>query len=353
MDENEIYLGQRYSNKIMCFGELLLRLTPEDHERLEQTSNLQLYFDGAEAMCAASLAQQNDNVAYAGLISDNRIGKRAKMTLDSAGVDTTNLQMVPGRVGLFYLERGTGARGSVVTYDRMGTPMALAKREDFDWDYLLNGVDTFFFTGVLPAISDEMALIAADALKACKGRGIRTYCDINYRRRMWSADKARKVWEDTLFANVDVLICSDEDLWYLYPPEGTCPNKATTLNFVDYYAEVARRLALTYDCDRVAVELRETQSNGLGRWQGMLIGRNGKMSLSEIHNIADCENSGCGDAFSAGVIHATKRLWRDQRTVEYAIAASMLKSTIMGSMSYVTEDEIIAAIENNLPRIDH
>ena len=160
----EVLIGSTYSNKILCFGEMLLRLSPVGHERLEQTGSLQLYFDGGEAMVAASLAQQGDNVAYMTDITSNRIGKRAIMSLAGMGVDTSRVRSTPGRMGLFYFECGRSMRNSTVTYDRSGTPMALATRDDFDWDHLLNGVEAFYFTGVLPAISEQAPLIIEDAL---------------------------------------------------------------------------------------------------------------------------------------------------------------------------------------------
>ena len=345
-------MSHLYSNKILCFGEMLLRLTPENHDRLEQAANLQLYFDGAEGMVAAALAQQGDNVAFMTDISNNSIGKRAIMSLKGVGVDTSRVRSMPGRMGLFYLERGSAMRNSKVTYDRGGTPLALAHREEFDWDSLLNGVEAFYFSGVLPAVSQEMRLVCADALFACKGRGIKTYCDINYRRRMWAADEARELW-DMLLPMVDVCVASDEDLWRIFPPEDECPNKSNTLHFISYYLDLGKRLVKDYELSKLAIEPRATSANGLGRWQGVLIGDDGSVSRSQIRQVADGEYPGCGDAFAAGVLHACQRRWGAQRTIEYALTASVLKSTISGSMSYTSEGEILEAMENVLPRIDH
>ena len=211
-----------YSNKILCFGELLLRLSPTAHERIEQSANLQVYYEGAEAMVAIDLAHQGENVAYASCISDNRIADRGLMNLLSAGVDVTRVTRHPGRMGIIYFERGAGERRSAVIYDREHTPMTYLSCKDFDWDRMLNGIDSFYFSGIVPAISEELRRACEDALIACKGRGVKTYCDLNYRPRMWNRAVAHDTWE-RLLPYVDVLIASDEDIWSIFPVRESTP----------------------------------------------------------------------------------------------------------------------------------
>lgn len=340
-----------YSHKILCFGEMMLRLTPIDHERLEQTDTLRLYYDGAEAMCAMSLARQGDNAAYMTYLTDNRIGTRAIMELASCGVDTTRAVRKPGRMGLFYFERGRSMRSSVITYDRLNTPITRVKRGDFDWDSILNGVETFFFSGIVPAISEELHYALSDALLACQGRGIRTIVDLNVRTSMWDLDIARRTWREYL-PYVDVCIGSDEDVWRLFPHANILPNRHTTLHHLDYYEDVASNLCSSYGCKAVAIQMREASNSGVGRWQA-LFRRNDHTTITGIREIQNNEPAGCGDAFAAGIIHGMLHNWESSLIANYALAASALKSTIEGSVNYTTESEILHLMSEDVPVIDY
>lgn len=340
-----------YSNRILCFGEMMLRLTPVDHERLEQTDTLNLYFDGAEAMTAMSLARQGDNTAYMTTITDNRIGTRAIMELSSCGVDTTRTLRMPGRMGLFYFERGRSMRSSVITYDRLYTPMTQVKRSDFDWDSILNGVEVFFFSGIVPAISEELHYALLDALLECQGRGIKTIVDLNVRTSMWSLEIARRTWREFL-PYVDVCIGSDEDIWRLFPHASVLPNRHTTLQYIDYYQDVAENLCSSYGCSTVAIQMREARDAGIGRWQA-LFRRNDHTTLSGVREIQNNEPAGCGDAFAAGIIHGVMHGWESSLVANYALAASALKSTIEGSVNYATEAEILHLMSEDVPLIDY
>lgn len=340
-----------YNNKILCFGELLLRLSPNGHERIEQASNLQFYYEGAEAMVAIDLAHQGENVAYASCVSDNRIGDRGLMNLLGAGVDVTRVTRRPGRMGIIYFERGAGERRSTVIYDRESTPMSQLTRKDFDWDHLLNGIDSFYFSGVVPAINEELRGAVEDALIACKGRGVKTYCDLNYRSRMWNRAVARDTWE-RLLPYVDVCIASDEDIWSIFPRPGVNPDRATTFDYLDYYSDRAFELADTFGCEAVAIEIRSLAPSGLGRWRGMLV-RNGEATLSVAHDVMNDEHSGCGDAFAAGIVHGMHGAWGSSTIINYAITSSALKSTIPGSINYLSSDEIVAAVGSKLSIVDY
>ena len=340
-----------YTNKILCFGELLLRLSPTGHERIEQTANLQVYYEGAEAMVAIDLAHQGESVAYASCVSDNRIGDRGLMNLLSAGVDVTRVTRLPGRMGVIYFERGAGERRSAVIYDREHTPMSHLTRRDFDWDRLLNGIDSFYFSGIVPAINEELRGAVEDALIACRGRGVKTYCDLNYRPRMWNRAIAHDTWE-RLLPYVDVCIASDEDIWSIFPRPGINPDRTTTFGHIDYYNDIAFELAETFGCEAVAIEIRSLASSGLGRWRGLLV-RGGEATLSVAREVMNDEHSGCGDAFAAGIIHGVRGGWESSTIINYALTSSALKSTIPGSINHLSSDEIVAAAGSKLSIVDY
>lgn len=340
-----------YSNKILCFGELLLRLSPSGHERIEQASHLQVYYEGAEAMVAIDLAHQGENVAFASCVPDNRIGDRGLSELLAAGVDVTRVTRAPGRMGILYFERGAGERRSSVIYDREFTPMSMLKREDFDWDSLLNGVDSFYFTGILPAISPELRGALEDALLACKGRGVQTFCDLNYRPRMWDRAIAYQTWK-RLLPYIDTCIASDQDIWSLFPRHNINPDHPTTFHYLDYYEAIARELSDAYGCKAVAVQIRSLASSGIGTWRGLLL-RNGETTLSPTREVLNDEHSGCGDAFAAGIIHGIRNGWQSSTVVNYALTSSVLKSTIPGSINRLSSEEIVAAAGSQLSIVDY
>lgn len=340
-----------YPNKILCFGEMLVRLSPTGNERIEQTGNLQFFFDGAEAMAAIALANQGQNVAYMSCISDNRIGNRALSNLSRAGIDISRVEQKPGRMGLFFFERGAGDRRSSVIYDRANTPITELRREDFDWDNALNGIDSFYFSGVVLAISEELRGAVEDALIACKGRGIKTFCDLNYRPRMWDRSTAHDTWT-RLLPYIDVCTGSDEDIWMLWPRADVNPNRTTSFGYLDYYREVAMEISEMYGCDVVAVEIRSSASNGVARWRGMIV-QDGQASFSATREIMNGEHSGCGDAFSAGVTLGVLEGWQPSTIINYALMASVLKSTIPGSISYLTKEEIISAAGASTTLVDY
>ena len=340
-----------YTNKILCFGELLLRLSPTGHERIEQTANLQIYYEGAEAMVAIDLAHQGESVAYASCVSDNRIGTRGLMNLLGAGVDVTRVSRRPGRMGVIYFERGSGERRSAVIYDRVHTPITTMKRTDFDWDSLLNGIDSFYFSGVLPAINEELRGAVEDALIACKGRGVKVYCDLNYRSRMWNRAVANDTWK-RLLPYVDVCIASDEDIWSIFPRHGINPDRTTTYNYLDYYQDIAFEVSQLFGCEAVAIEIRSLASSGIGKWRGLLM-RDGEAILSVPREVMNDEHSGCGDSFAAGIIHGIRSEWESSTIINYALASSALKSTIPGSINHLSSEEIVSAACSKLSIVDY
>lgn len=340
-----------YANRILCFGEALIRLTPPDHERLEQTNRLDFYIEGAEAITSLALAHQGENVAYLTVITDNRLGNRVLSTLRGAGVDTSRSIDKPGRMGVFYFERGMGDRISTLLYDRENTPITLASRSDFDWDSLLNGINSFYFSGVLPALTEQSRLTVEDALIACKGRGIKTFCDLNYRSRMWSQEVARRTM-DRLLPYIDVCVGCDQDIWSLFPRAGADPSRTTTLDYVDYYRDIARGITQEYGCSTVAVELRSLGSSGIGKWQGLIL-HEGEQALTDVREVISQEHSGCGDSFAAGIVHGVHQHWDARDIVNYALTASVLKSTIPGSINYLSSEEIIQASKGSRPLVDY
>ena len=181
------------SKKVITFGELMLRLAPEGYYRFVQADKLGATFGGGEANVAVSLANYGVDVAFVSKLPSHEIGQSVVNSLRKFGVDTSLIVRGGERVGVYYCEKGASQRPSKVIYDRAYSAIALASQSDFDWNKIFEGVEWFHFTGITPALSDSMAEITLTALKEAKKRNITVSCDLNYRKKLWSKEKAGKV----------------------------------------------------------------------------------------------------------------------------------------------------------------
>lgn len=329
-------------SRVLCFGEIMLRLSPKDHLRIEQATEFDARYGGAEANTALSLAFQGDASAYVSVVPPNRLGDCALRSLAAYGVDVSRVVREGDRLGTYYFEVGASQRSNGCVYDRKYSAINLASREVFDWEVLLQGVDVFYFSGVTPAISDDMAAACAEALAACRQRGITTVCDVNYRGKMWSPEKSQQVMK-SLLPLVDIVIANDEDA-----PAGlgmTCVSGSLANGIAerDSYVTMARELARDYGCKMVASVIRDIQGVERSKWMGLLYDA-GKDEywFSPVHDVHVLEGVAAGDAFNAGLLHALLHGFAPQDAIDYAIAASVLKLSIRGDSNFVTAAEIAA-----------
>ena len=196
--------------KIVTFGEIMLRLKTPEHLRIIQSQNFEASYGGAEANVAVSLAMLEDNVSFLTKVPDNPVGMAALKEIRGYGVNTDLVLKGGKRLGIYYFEKGSNIRQTNVVYDREYSAISLAKPEDFCWENILQDVDIFYFSGVTPAISDNIEIALTEALKYCKEHNIQVVCDLNYRGKMWSTEKAQSVMKK-LMNYVDLCIANDED----------------------------------------------------------------------------------------------------------------------------------------------
>ena len=322
---------------ILCFGEPLMRLATLNHERLDSALNLGVSYCGAETVVAVSLAQQGESVAFATKLSNNHLGTNALMTLTRYGVDTSRVIRSNDRMGLYFSERGLSIRPSVVTYDRSGTAMANALHTDFDWDHLLNGVEVLFFSGVAPAISEELFLACKEGLVACKGRGIHTVMDLNYRETMWGSRKNAQRRVGSLLSNVDLLIGSEDDI---IGYEGA---QVETDGVFDYCLSWAKGMLADYPLRGVCTVVRNVDRYDFAAIRGAMVTREGAW-LSDTQQVSVADISSCGSVFSAAIVHGERCGWEPQFIVDYATMSSAYKATIYGDYSSATESDIASLL---------
>ena len=330
-------------SKIVCFGELMLRLNPEGYLRFEQADKFMATFGGGEANVAVSLANFSMNASFCSKLPAHAIGNMAVRALRAEGVSTADLVRGGERVGIYYIEKGASQRPSKVIYDRKYSAISMASREDFDWDKILSDTAWFHFTGITPALGDNVAEICLDAVKACREKGIKVSCDLNFRKNLWTSEKAGKVMGE-LMQYVDVCIANEEDADKVF---GIKPDH----NDVDSgklnregYIDVAKKLSERFGCEKVAITLRESISANDNNWAAMLYDGE-KAYFSKKYAVHIVDRVGGGDSFGAGLIYSLLSGFDMQDTIEFAVAASCLKHTIEYDFNRVTVDEVKALVK--------
>lgn len=324
--------------RIVTFGEIMLRLAPNDHLRFFQNDQLEATFGGGEANVAVSLANFGEDVSYVTKVPDSPIGKAAVSSLRYFNVDTNYIAYGGDRLGIYFLEKGASQRGSVCIYDRKGSSISMASKSDFDWNKIFDGADWFHFTGITPALGPNLVEICEEALKVAKSKGLTISCDLNYRKKLWTKEEAKKAMT-TLAKYVDICIANEEDAKDVFGIELANSDVIKgELNNNDYI-EVAKKLKEQFDFKYVAITLRTSISASENKWAGMLY--NGKEALfSKEYDLKIVDRVGGGDSFGAGLIYSLRNKYDDKAALEFAVAASALKHSIEGDFNRVTVQEV-------------
>lgn len=328
--------------RIVCFGEIMLRLAPEGYLRFVQAEKFGAVYGGGEANVAVSLANYGMDAAFVTKLPAHEIGQAAVNSLRRFGVDTSKIVRGGERVGIYYNEKGASMRPSKVIYDRAYSAISMAQPENFDWDSILEGADWFHFTGITPALGDNVAAICLDAVKACKAKGIPVSCDLNFRKKLWTSEKAGQVMGE-LCRYVDLCIANEEDAGDVFGIKAAATDVNSGKLNAEGYKDVAKQLADRFGFSHVAITLRTSISANDNNWAAMLY--DGKdYHFSKEYPIHIVDRVGGGDSFGAGLIYALLSGKESQDAIEFAVAASALKHTIEGDMNMVS----VAEVENLL-----
>ncbi len=326
--------------KVITFGEILLRLAAPGYTKLFQKENLESTFCGGEANVAVSLSVLGLDSAFVTKLPDNDVGRAAVHSLDYFKVDTGNIVFGKGRMGLYYLEKGASQRPSKVIYDREYSVISLADKKDFDWNKIFEDADWFHWTGINPALSDSLAKICEEACKAAKSKEITISCDLNYRSKLWTPEKAQEIMKP-LMKYVDVCICNEEDAEKVLGIKSTETNVENAELSKEGYIQTARTICKEYGCKYVATTLRKSYSASRNGWSAMLYeASEDKAFFSREYDIQIIDRVGSGDSFAAGLIYAMTQKKECQHIVEFATAASCLKHTIEGDFNRTSVDDV-------------
>jgi 2-dehydro-3-deoxygluconokinase len=350
--------------RVVTFGEVMLRLCPEEFLRLRQVlpGRLEATFGGGELNVAVSVAFQGGQSAYMTAVPDNPITDGLIQELGKFGVDSTLVRRSKqGRFGIYFVETGASQRSGTVTYDRDGSSIALAGPDQYQWASAFSGASWFHITGITPAISRAAANSAIASVNAAKAAGLTVSCDLNFRKKLWNWDTptkpvelARRVMGE-LIQHVDVVIANEEDaemtLGISDPSSNVEAGHINTAGYVNVAKQIVEKFP---GVKTVAITLRESISASHNNWGAMLFDKAsqqahfapldaaGNYSPYEITDIVD--RVGAGDSFAGGLIFAlnTPELSEPSKALRYAVAASCLKHTIKGDFNYASRSEIEA-----------
>jgi 2-dehydro-3-deoxygluconokinase len=316
----------------------MLRLAPEGYYRFAQAQNYGATYGGGEANVAVSLANFGADVAFVTKLPKHEIGQAGVNSLRQFGVDTSRIVRGGNRVGIYFLEKGASQRPSKVIYDRSGSAIATAEPKDFDWNAIFEGASWFHFTGITPALGDNVAAITLEACKTAKAKGLTVSCDLNYRKNLWSREKAGEVM-GSLMPFVDVCIANEEDASDVFGIHARNSDVNTGKINREGYEEVAKALTEKFGFKKVAITLRESISANDNNWAAMYY-IEGKSYYSKKYAVRIVDRVGGGDSFGAGLIYGTLQGFPPQDTLEFAVAASCLKHSIEGDFNQVSLDEV-------------
>lgn len=327
------------NKKIITFGELMLRLAPQGYYRFVQTDTYEATYGGGEANVAVSLANYGLNTSFVTKMPTHEIGQAGVNSLKKYGVDTSKIVRGGERVGIYFLEKGASQRPSKVIYDRAHSAIATAKREDFDWHTILHNADWFHFTGITPALSENVTEICLDALKICRDKKIPVSCDLNYRKNLWTKEQAKQTMTK-LAEYIDLCIANEEDSADVFGINATKTEITTGKLNHDGYKEVANQLVEKFGFKKVAITLRGSISANDNNWAAMYFdGKNYHFSKNYPIHIVD--RVGGGDSFAAALIYSLITAQTPHAAIEFATAASCLKHTIEGDFNHVSVDEVL------------
>lgn len=321
--------------KIVCFGEIMMRLNPLNKERFIQADNFAISYSGAEANVCASLAnyfEDSSQIYFVSKVPANELGKSSIKTLRSQNINTEYVVQGGQRLGLYFLEEGASQRPSKVIYDRKNSSFAESSVTDYNWDIIFEDCSWFHFSGITPALSENLAEICKIACKKAKEKNIKISCDLNYRKKLWTTEKANSVMSE-LFEFVDVCIANEEDVQNVFGLQGS-------------YEELAQKIIQKFSCKLVAFTLRESFSADKNIWSSLLFSKTESFK-SEKYEIQIVDRVGAGDSFSGALIYALLNDYSNQNSLEFATAASCLKHSIHGDFNQVTVDEVLSLMNGD------
>jgi 2-dehydro-3-deoxygluconokinase len=327
--------------KVVCFGEIMLRLSPPGFQRFVQARTFDVIYGGGESNVAASLANYDMPAEFVTRLPTNEMGNACRNFLRQHGIGTSHIVRGGDRLGIYYLEIGATQRGSAVIYDRAGSSFATIKPGIVDWDAAFADADWFHWTGITPAISQGAAEAVLEAVKIARAKGLSISCDLNYRKKLWKWGKTPTEVMTELVGYCDVAIGNEEDADKVFGIKA--PETDVTAGKVeaDAYRFVCGQLNRQFpNLHTIAITLRGSISASHNTWSAILW-HQGAIYTAPTYDITPIvDRVGGGDSFMGGLIYGL-RTYDDRGTaLRFAVAASCLKHSIFGDFNMVSAAEV-------------
>lgn len=338
-------------NKVVTFGEIMVRLSAPDYIRLIQTNQLDVSFAGAEANVAVSLANYGIDTDFVTCLPQNPIADHCIMDLRGHKVGVNHIQRNGKRIGILYIETGSNARPSRVYYDREQSSIAEITPDSIDWEYILKDADWFHWTGITPAISPNAAYECKKAIETANKKGITVSCDINYRGNLWKYGKTATEVMTGMVAGSDIILANEEDCEKVFEikPIGFDVEKTSGNINPGIFESVCVQMMQKFPrCKKIAMTLRGAVNANHNTWSGVLY--NGKrLLMSKQYDITDIvDRVGGGDSFMGGLIFGLLHYKDDNKALEFATASSCLKHTLKGDYNWVSVEEVEKLMQGDI-----
>jgi 2-dehydro-3-deoxygluconokinase len=330
---------------IVTFGEIMLRLSPPENEKLFQSPSLSARFGGGEANVAVSLAVFGHRVRYISVCPPNEVGDAAVSELRKWGVEIDHVLRQGKRLGVYFAEPGANQRPGKVIYDREYSAISEAKVGALDWDAALAGIDWFHTSGITPALSACAADLTLQAVRRARERGIRVSVDLNYRGKLWNYGKAAPEVMGGIVRSADVAIGNEEDCQKSLGIPVDADVESGSLPLAAYEKLSANVLERFPNLELVAITLRESRSADQNIWSAVLRNKE-RFFRGPRYDITDIvDRIGAGDAFAAGLIHGLDLFGEAEKALAFAVAASCLKHSLPGDFNLASENDVLALMK--------
>lgn len=322
---------------VVTLGEILLRLSPPDYQKIAQAKSFGVVYGGGEANVAISLANFGLKSSYVTKLPNNALGISAEQQLNCFGVKTDHVIHGGDRLGIYFLEKGYSIRPSNVYYDRKYSAFAMSKLEEYDFDTIFADADWFHISGITPALNEELFLLTKKSLSIAKEKGIRTSCDLNYRSALWPFEMAREKMTELI---KDVDVCIGIEPLKLVDSDGLdMKDKFREVPNLDDYKRIMEVMHEQFGIEYVAMTKRTHLSVNRNRLQAFLFDGSNFYQSSEVE-VDIIDRVGTGDAFSAGIIYSLINNYQPQDVIDFATSCFALKHTFEGDCNMASVSDV-------------
>ena len=339
------------NKKVVTFGEVMLRLTTPNFQRFSQTTEFIATYGGSEANVAISLVNFGIPTEFVTRLPENAMAQACVNSLQAYGLGTDGIIYGGKRMGLYFLESGAAFRNSNVVYDREGSSFATLRPGMIDWEKILSDAGWFHWSGIAASLSQEGADACLEALQTADRLGLTISCDLNFRKKLWNYGKSASEVMLPLVQYSDVIFGAEPEYKEIFgiPPVGfKAVDTSYPLDLSGFKVFGQKVSEQAPRCQKMFLELRNTITSNHNLLAAILYSK-GTLRHTGIYDIVhEVDRVGAGDAFVGGMIYGLLTYPdNDQKTLEFALAASALKNTIYGDFNQVTVEEVEELMQGN------